>query len=192
MEDDLKLTKSNVIPVIIDSSVERLKNHSKTSAIDTCDSNSNIMYPEVQPKIDKKNTENILNSDSIKSKYKSCSVVLNNIDSIDKIASKIISKPDQPNYSSSSMTAAATSSVKIEKDKETSQELAADDVVGDSVAGNSDTDGDLFEFEESEMPHVPLYHLRDEGTVKWAMLNDICYLLKVKSKDTLLKQVSIK
>lgn len=52
-----------------------------------------------------------------------------------------------------------------------------------------DSDGELFEIEESEAPHVPLYHLRDEGAVKWALLTDLCLMLKVKSKDTLLKQV---
>lgn len=52
------------------------------------------------------------------------------------------------------------------------------------------SDEDLFEIDESEAPHVPLYTLRDEGSVKWAMLTDLCGMLKVKSKDTLIKQVS--
>lgn len=52
-----------------------------------------------------------------------------------------------------------------------------------------DNDSDLFEIEESEAPLVPLYHLRDEGLHKWVLLSDLCYVLKVKSKDTLLKQV---
>lgn len=54
---------------------------------------------------------------------------------------------------------------------------------------DDDSDGEMFEIEESEAPHVPLYHLRDEGAVKWALLTDLCMMLKVKSKDTLLKQV---
>lgn len=53
-----------------------------------------------------------------------------------------------------------------------------------------DNDSELFEIEESEQPLVPLYHLRDEGMHKWVLLSDLCYVLKVKSKDTLLKQVS--
>lgn len=53
-----------------------------------------------------------------------------------------------------------------------------------------DNDSDLFEIEESEAPLVPLYQLRDEGMHKWVLLSDLCYVLKVKSKDTLLKQVS--
>lgn len=53
-----------------------------------------------------------------------------------------------------------------------------------------DNDSDLFEIEESEAPLVPLYHLRDEGMHKWVLLSDLCYVLKVKSKDSLLKQVN--
>lgn len=60
----------------------------------------------------------------------------------------------------------------------------------DGICDDDSDDGELFEFEEAEAPHVPLYSLRDEGSVKWAMLTDLCVMLKVKSKDTLLKQVS--
>lgn len=52
-----------------------------------------------------------------------------------------------------------------------------------------DSDVELFEIEESDAPLIPLYQLRDEGTTKWVLLSDLCYLLKVKSKDTLLKLV---
>lgn len=52
-----------------------------------------------------------------------------------------------------------------------------------------DSDAELFEIEESDAPLIPLYQLRDEGTTKWVLLSDLCYLLKVKSKDTLLKLV---
>lgn len=52
-----------------------------------------------------------------------------------------------------------------------------------------DSDAELFEVEESDAPLIPLYQLRDEGATKWVLLSDLCYLLKVKSKDTLLKQV---
>lgn len=53
----------------------------------------------------------------------------------------------------------------------------------------SDSDNEVFEFEESDAPLIPLYHLRDEGTVKWVLLTDLCNVLKMKSKETLLKQV---
>lgn len=58
----------------------------------------------------------------------------------------------------------------------------------DTIAEDSDTE--IFEIEESESPLIPLYHLRDEGAMKWVLLSDLCYLLKIKSKDTLLKLVS--
>lgn len=57
----------------------------------------------------------------------------------------------------------------------------------DTNADDSDTE--LFEIEESDAPLIPLYHLRDEGTTKWVLLSDLCYLLKIKSKDTLMKMV---
>lgn len=50
-------------------------------------------------------------------------------------------------------------------------------------------EGALFEFEESDMPLPPVYLLRDEGTEKWVMLTDLLNLLKLKSKETLLKQI---
>lgn len=53
-----------------------------------------------------------------------------------------------------------------------------------------DSDVEMFEIEESDAPLIPLYQLRDEGIIKWVLLTDLCYLLKVKSKDTLLKLVS--
>lgn len=58
---------------------------------------------------------------------------------------------------------------------------------GGAVGG--DSDAEVFEIEESDTPLIPLYQLRDEGTTKWVLLSDLCYLLKVKSKDTLLKMV---
>lgn len=54
-----------------------------------------------------------------------------------------------------------------------------------------DSNDKLFEFEECESPLLPLYLLRDEGTVKWVLFNDLGYLLKLKSKDALFKQVSL-
>lgn len=59
------------------------------------------------------------------------------------------------------------------------------------VSADDDSEGELFEIEEADAPLIPLYHLRDEGSVKWALLTDLCMMLKVKSKDTLLKQVSL-
>lgn len=77
--------------------------------------------------------------------------------------------------------AAATTPIKTDAEEQLS---------GGANAGG-DSDAELFEIEESDTPLIPLYHLRDEGTTKWVLLSDLCYLLKVKSKDTLLKLVSV-
>lgn len=70
----------------------------------------------------------------------------------------------------------------------TTQSRDGDDSNHD-VEQMNDSDNDIFEFEESDTPLIPLYHLRDEGSIKWVLLSDLCNLLKVKSKETLLKQV---
>uniref|UniRef100_A0A1A9W3H5 ANK_REP_REGION domain-containing protein n=1 Tax=Glossina brevipalpis TaxID=37001 RepID=A0A1A9W3H5_9MUSC len=55
---------------------------------------------------------------------------------------------------------------------------------------NSDSEGEMFEFEEADVLLPPLYLLKDEGvTDKWVLLSDLCNLLKVKSKDTLLNKI---
>nr|AAM48476.1 SD21394p [Drosophila melanogaster] len=54
---------------------------------------------------------------------------------------------------------------------------------------DSELNGDIFEFEEADVPLPPLYLLKDEGSDKWVLLNDLCNLLKVKSKDTLLNKL---
>lgn len=76
---------------------------------------------------------------------------------------------------------------RISKQKETT-----DAVVGqqpkETCTDFSDTE--LFEIEESETPLIPLYQIREEGAIKWVLFTDLCYLLKIKSKDTLLKLVS--
>lgn len=74
---------------------------------------------------------------------------------------------------------------RISKQKEPT---ATDPTCADTLA--IDSDAELFEIEESESPLLPLYQLRDEGALKWVLFSDLCYLLKIKSKDTLLKLVS--
>lgn len=59
----------------------------------------------------------------------------------------------------------------------------------DPAATTSDNDGDLFEFEEAANMLPPVYRLRDEGMEKWVMLTDLLNFLKLKSKETLLKQI---
>lgn len=60
----------------------------------------------------------------------------------------------------------------------------------DADALSVELNGDIFKFEEADVPLPPLYLLKDEGSDKWVLLNDLCNLLKVKSKDTLLNKVS--
>lgn len=138
---------------------------------ETCDTNSNIMVVDpnnIKPKHNEKIAESKLENISKKNKKlsKNCTVVLNSIDS---------------SYENSKPQGSKLEYIKKPSNNENSQ---FDQIDGD------DSDCKLFEFEESENPLIPLYHLRDEGSIKWVLLSDLCYLLKVKSKDTLLKQVS--
>ncbi|KAH8267682.1 hypothetical protein KR026_003292 [Drosophila bipectinata] len=64
-----------------------------------------------------------------------------------------------------------------------------DDDQADIETMDSELNGDIFEFEEADVPLPPLYLLKDEGSDKWVLLNDLCNLLKVKSKDTLLNKL---
>ncbi|EDW70372.2 uncharacterized protein Dvir_GJ13741 [Drosophila virilis] len=74
-----------------------------------------------------------------------------------------------------------------------------DNIDNDNDNGNDDDEdeetladelnGDIFKFEEADVPLPPLYLLKDEGSDKWVLLNDLCNLLKVKSKDTLLNKI---
>jgi len=89
--------------------------------------------------------------------------------------------------------------VKKEVDAETEGEPEAnrisrsrlDDDQTDIETMDSELNGDIFEFEEADVPLPPLYLLKDEGSDKWVLLNDLCNLLKVKSKDTLLNKVRL-
>lgn len=98
-------------------------------------------------------------------KYKSCSVVLNNIGHLKSLSAKELRK------SIDQLEAAA-----IVKQEPTDVE----------------SEVETFEFEEAEGPLPPLYLLRDEGNEKWVLLNDLLTFLKVKSKDAALKQVCTK
>lgn len=78
---------------------------------------------------------------------------------------------------------------KSKQKDEVDAKIEKSDQPPDSRAGDSDTE--LFEIEESDGPLIPLYHLREEGNTKWVLLSDLCYLLKIKSKDTLMKMVRL-
>ena len=62
----------------------------------------------------------------------------------------------------------------------------------DDMMIDVESDNDILEVEESESPLPPLYLLKDEAvSEKWILLQDLCNLLKVKSKDAVLKQVRV-
>lgn len=159
---------SPTTPITVDTAKEIKTNK--------CDSNSNIMLMKTttrkRPPTAISSPENHRN---IKSKYKNlspCTVVLTNMSDKNNTKANGVSKPATP-------TLSATNQIPdIPSEQPEIIEFSDDD-----------SDADFFEIEESQAPHVPLYHLRDEGQVKWALLSDLCYMLKVKSKDTLLKQV---
>lgn len=156
----------------------------------------------------KKLTTSTNETENIRSKYKNistCTVVLNSIDPIRKITppppppparkpvkaaglksvtAGLAPKSNDNNSTMANLNTNSNSLNEISKTESFTKKSSKD-----SLIDSDDENGELFEFEESDVPHVPLYHLRDEGVVKWALLNDLCYLLKVKSKDTLLKQV---
>lgn len=98
-----------------------------------------------------------------------------------KIPSKRKSPLRRKSKQKNAIDSAATTTIKNDGEEQSS---------GGAHTGG-DSDAELFEIEESDTPLIPLYHLRDEGTTKWVLLSDLCYLLKVKSKDTLLKLVSV-
>lgn len=112
------------------------------------------------------NLNNIIKDERIK--YKSCSVVLNNIDHLKSYRQKTLRK------SLDTIDSAIKSQF------------------NDVLSGSVDSDGEMFELEESDYPLPPLYLLQDEGSDKWIMLSDLCNILKVKSKDAVLKQVRLK
>lgn len=96
-------------------------------------------------------------------KYKPCAVVLNNIADVKDFATRELRKSlDQ-----------------IDAVMKTESQFI-----------ETESENDVFEFEESDGPLPPLYILRDEGSDKWVMLNDLCTIMKVKSKEAILKQVS--
>ncbi|XP_041448592.1 LOW QUALITY PROTEIN: uncharacterized protein LOC111073418 [Drosophila obscura] len=79
-----------------------------------------------------------------------------------------------------------------ERERERERErnrLDDEDLAESETMDDNELNGDIFEFEEADVPLPPLYLLKDEGSDKWVLLNDLCNLLKVKSKDTLLNKL---
>lgn len=135
-----------------------------------CDTNSNNLVMN--------NLEMNSHDTSKMKKTKGCSVVLNNIDSAMKKIKKLPAIPKQE------------LTPKIPEPIQKMEEIKHKDDYDEMVDGdNMESDNDFLELEESEAPLPPLYLLKDEGSDKWILLTDLCNLLKVKSKDAVLKQV---
>lgn len=179
-DTEIKPNKSSVLPTMEPNTTTPMKSiNDATKQIKTnkCDSNSNIMVVKSNTHKSSNTLPSPENHRTIRSKYKNlspCTVVLTDLTGKNNVKANGSNKPTLPSLSSanhaSDVTAEPPEIIEFSDD---------------------DSDADFFEIEESQAPHVPLYHLRDEGTVKWALLSDLCYMLKVKSKDTLLKQVCL-
>lgn len=144
-----------------------------------CDTNSNnLVISDANTAEGNKNSAIIVAS----KKTKNCSVLLNNIDSTMR---KIKKLPSISKFDSHAIKNSNESIHKIEDMP--SQKEDYDDMIIDETM---ESDCEFLELEESEAPLPPLYLLRDEGNDKWILLTDLCNLLKVKSKEAVLKQVS--
>lgn len=139
-----------------------------------CDTNSNNL---VMNSLEVNGQDNSKISPVAK-KTKGCSVILNHIDSAMKKIKKLpaIPKQEQP--------------PKLLEPIQKLEEIKHKEDYDDMVDGdNLESDNEFLELEESDAPLPPLYLLKDEGSDKWILLTDLCNLLKVKSKDAVLKQV---
>lgn len=144
-----------------------------------CDTNSNnlVMSSDVNSQDNSK-----VSPPPMGRKTKGCSIVLNQIDSQMK---KIKKLPAIPKNTQEQITP-----TKLPEPIQKLEDLKHKDDYDDMVDGdNLESDSEFLEVEESEAPLPPLYLLKDEGSDKWILLTDLCNLLKVKSKDAVLKQV---
>lgn len=156
-------------------SQDSIKYQHKMKKYDTNSNNLVMSDANNTTSIDTKNDKNV-------KRTKNCSVILNNIDSTMKKIKKLpaIVKTESPIIIKSPTTEV------IQKLNEIKQKEDYDDMLADETL---ESDCEFFEVEESDSPLPPLYFLKDEGTDKWMLLSDLCNLLKVKSKEAILKQV---
>lgn len=141
-----------------------------------CDTNSNnLVMPDA-------NSQDNSKISSTGRKSKSCCVVVNQISTMKKIKKlPTITKQEQK------------TKTKLPEPLPKLEALNHKGDYDDMVDGdNLESDSEFLEVEESEAPLPPLYLLKDEGSDKWILLTDLCNLLKVKSKDAVLKQVKYK
>lgn len=149
-----------------------------------CDTNSNNL---VISDVNNTSPINVVNENKSsgggKRTTKNCSVILNNIDSTMKKIKKLpaIVKTESPMIIKSPTTEVIQKLNDIKDKEDYDDMMLADETL--------ESDSEFFEVEESEAPLPPLYLLKDEGSDKWMLLTDLCNLLKVKSKEAVLKQV---
>ena len=170
-------TFENKIPTPINFDIGAIKAPNKFKR---CDSNSNTITQFNSSAETDQDSDKINNNENVKAgkkpDYKNCTVVLNRA-----IETKLKKLPKLP---PPDLTNTVPDAFIKNDDKPTKEDY--DDMVEDNL---DESDGELLEFELSEAPPPPLYELKDEGTEKWVLLSDLCNLLKVKSKDAVLKQV---
>lgn len=82
-------------------------------------------------------------------------------------------------------------SVQSHKRKKDEEFIKSDQThnIAEFIVETSNEEEDMFEIEEADILLPPLYLLKGEGMDKWVLLSDLCNLLKVKSKDTILNKV---
>ncbi|CAO1305821.1 unnamed protein product [Diamesa hyperborea] len=173
-----KMNFETKIPTPIQPAQDLMKFQHKMKKCDT-NSNNIVMANPLEDKMNN-NSQDVKKVTKKGANTKSCSVVMNNIDSLKKIKKlPAISKQESPPVV-----------VKIQEPIRKLEEIKHKDDYDDMVDENHlESDNELLEIEESEAPLPPLYLLKDEGSEKWILLTDLCNLLKVKSKDAVLKQI---
>lgn len=150
-----------------------------------------VKYPHRMIKNDS-NSNNLIMTDL--SKQKSRSTSFNSKHNNSKRSSKKKIVLSNNNNNSSSTTGNIATTLKTKQDQKISSTIKNSDDFKSAAEEkfdcmDHDSDNDIFELEESDIPLPPVYLLKDEGAEKWILLTDLCSLLKVKSKEAVLKQV---
>ncbi|KXJ76195.1 hypothetical protein RP20_CCG010168 [Aedes albopictus] len=149
--------------------------------------------PQVQQPIPKKcdSNSNIMNFE-VKMEYKDCAVVLNDIH--DR------SEPKRNgNNNNDPLSTYVNGQLQPLEVKREPTETVIPNGGGEQTglfmnSDSEDEDGDdgefVFEYEEAERPLPPLYLLKDEAAGdKWVLMTDLCNILKLKSKEAVMRQI---
>lgn len=154
-----------------------------------------MKYPHRMIKNDS-NSNNLIMTDLSKQKSQSTSLNSSKHNSTKRASKKKCGVLNNNNNINSSTTGNITTTLKTKKDQKMLSTIKSSEDFKSNVDDkfdciDHDSDNDIFELEESDIPLPPVYLLKDEGADKWIQLADLCNLLKVKSKEAVLKQVSI-